>query len=220
MPISSTHRYRIVADADKPTPAGLPNVAFFPYDTLEAQIAKPDRWKPTPNGPKQETSAKHTSDDVSSSHITVPKVTDEPDMAKKIDLFSALQYGTAQGYAPLTSFIRQFTRDHLHPNVPYPGGPEIIPTVGSTDGFNKVVEMIVDPWFAAEHRPEDRPHMLCEVFVYPAVLNQTLHKGVRPVAVAIDGEGMLADGKGGLRDILENWDPSTGRRPHFMYTVT
>ena len=38
--------------------------------------------------------------------------------------------------------------------------------------------------------------------------------------VAIDDEGMLAEGPGGLRDVLENWDTSKGRRPHLMYTVT
>lgn len=116
--------------------------------------------------------------------------------------------------------MRQFAREQLHPNVPYETGPEVVLTVGSTDGFNKVVEMIVDPWYPDEHPVEQRPHMLCEVFVYPAVLNQTRHKGVLPVPVEIDGEGMLADGPGGLRDVLENWDPRNGRRPHFMYTVT
>ena len=212
-------------DADKRASTGLPNVAFFPYDALEAQIAKPDRWTPTPNDPNPSASnksvaAKPNSDPIAASHITVPKITDETDLSKKIDLATALQYGQASGYLPLASFIRQFTRDHLHPNVPYVGGPETIPTVGSTDGFNKVVEMIVDPWFPEEHAAEDRPHMLCEVFVYPAVLNQTVHKGVRPVPVEIDGEGMMPDGPGGLKEILENWDPRNGRRPHFMYSVT
>jgi DNA-binding transcriptional MocR family regulator len=160
------------------------------------------------------------SEPMASSHITVPKITDETDLSKKIDLYTALQYGQAVGYLPLASFIRQFSRDHLHPNVPYVGGPETIPTIGSTDGFNKVVEMIVDPWLPEVHAAEDRPHMLCEVFVYPAVLNQTVHKGVRPVPIEIDGEGMMADGPGGLREVLENWDPRNGRRPHFMYSVT
>lgn len=194
---------------------------FFPFDTLEAQIAKPDRWTPSPNHPGEGAAATQESDEpVAASHITVPKIADEVDPLKKIDLATALQYGTAQGYPPLKSFVRQFTREHLHPNMPYDSGPEVVLTIGSTDGFNKVVEMIVDPWFPGVHAAEDRPSMLCEGFVYPSVLVQTQHKGVRPVPVEIDGEGMLADGPGGLREVLENWDPRNGRRPHFMYSVT
>ena len=30
---------------------GLPAEAYFPYDTLEANVATADRWKPTPNDP-------------------------------------------------------------------------------------------------------------------------------------------------------------------------
>ena len=88
-------RYRVVADADKRASTGLPNVAFFPYDTLEAQIAKPDRWTPTPNDPNPSASnksvaAKPNSDPIAASHITVPKITDETDLSKKIDLATAL----------------------------------------------------------------------------------------------------------------------------------
>jgi len=45
-------------------------------------------------------------------------------------------------------------------------------------------------------------------------------RGVQPVPVKIDFEGMLVTGKGGLADVLENWDVSKGKRPHLMYTVT
>ena len=45
-------------------------------------------------------------------------------------------------------------------------------------------------------------------------------RGLGIVPVAIDDEGMLVSGKGGLEDVLENWDFSKGRRPHLMYTVT
>jgi hypothetical protein len=30
---------------------GLPNNYYFPFDTLEAKVARPARWKPTPNDP-------------------------------------------------------------------------------------------------------------------------------------------------------------------------
>lgn len=201
----------------------MPNVKFFPYDTLEAQIAQPDRWTPTPNDPMGAAAAttKPSSDpSTAAAHITVSKVTAERDPMKKIDLATALQYGTAEGYPPLRSFIRQFTRENLHPVVPYLHGPEVILTCGSTDGFNKAVDLITDPWYPETDPVEDRPAMLCEVFVYVSAITNVKPKGVQVVAVEIDDVGMMASGPGGLQDVLENWDPRNGRRPHFMYTVT
>jgi DNA-binding transcriptional MocR family regulator len=103
--------------------------------------------------------------------------------------------------------------------VPYQGGPEVILTCGSTDGFSKAVEMIVEPWLPGRDPVEERPGMLCEVFVYMNGPSTVKPKGVQIVPVEIDEEGMLAYGPGGLKEVLENWDPRQGRRPHVMYTV-
>jgi hypothetical protein len=48
----------------------------------------------------------------------------------------------------------------------------------------------------------------------------TRPRGMQVVPVKMDGVGMLASGKGGLEDVLENWNESKGKRPHLMYTVT
>jgi DNA-binding transcriptional MocR family regulator len=153
--------------------------------------------------------------------MTIPKFASAAlDPAERIDLSTALQYGTAEGYPPLRSFLRQFTRSNLHPNVPYLDGPEIILTCGSTDGFSKVAELIVDPWREGVDDVRDRPGMLCEAFVYMVPATTVRPKGVQVVPVEMDAGGMKASGPGGLEDVLENWDPSKGRRPHFMYTVT
>lgn len=144
----------------------------------------------------------------------------ETDAARKIDLATALQYGTAQGYPPLLSFIAQFTRENLHPNVPYAGGPDVVLTVGSTDGFSKTLEMFVDPWNPERDDVADRPGLLCETFVYGNILTQSIPKGVQIVPVKADGGGMVATGPGSLEDVLTNWDYAKGRRPHLMYTVT
>jgi DNA-binding transcriptional MocR family regulator len=214
------------------TRAGLPNANFFPYDTLEAQVAKPERWTPTPNTPGDgdddeaaagisgRMAAAKVSDVKAATHVTVPHASNEANPMKKIDLTSALQYGTAEGYPPLRSFIRQFTREHLHPNVPYLGGPEVILTVGSTDGFAKTLELLTNPWSPDIHEAKDRQGLLCEVFVYSNALGQALPRGMQAVAVEIDGEGMMASGPGGLEDVLSNWDERNGKRPHLMYTVT
>jgi len=161
-----------------------------------------------------------SSDDMAAAHLTVPKAMEETDPIKKIDLASALQYGLAQGYPPLLSWVRQFARDCRHPNVPYRDGPDVMLTVGSTDGFAKTLELFVNPWSPKLHDVRDRPGMLIETFVYANVLAQAMPKGVQPVPVAADEGGMRASGPGGLEDVLANWDESKGRRPHLMYTVT
>ena len=45
-------------------------------------------------------------------------------------------------------------------------------------------------------------------------------RGLNIVPVAIDDEGMVAQGSGGLSDVLDKWDTSRGKRPHMIYTVT
>ncbi len=192
---------------------------FFPYDTLEAQIAKPERWEPAGDPAAERRPADHGG----ASHVTVPKAVgpDAPaDPAERIDLAGALQYGQAQGYPPLLSWVRQFTRENLHPDVPYSGGPDVALTVGSTDGFAKTLELFVNPWSPATSRPQDRPGLLCETFVYGSIIGQAAPKGVQMVPVAADEGGMCVAGPGGLDDVLANWDVSKGRRPHLMYTVT
>lgn len=139
---------------------------------------------------------------------------------KKVDVATALQYGQANGYPPLLDWVRQFTRDHLHPDAPYSGGPDVILTCGSTDGFAKTLEMFVNPWIEGLNDPRERPGLLCETFVYGNILSQAEPKGVQIVPVKADEKGMLADGPGGLEDVLKNWDSSKGKRPHLMYTVT
>ncbi|KAK4189603.1 pyridoxal phosphate-dependent transferase [Podospora australis] len=196
---------------------GLPNPHFFPFDTLEAQTAKPERWTPTPNYPGEASSAATpASGPAAPTHITVPSQSNEKDLLKKVDLATALQYGMAQGYPPLLSWVRQFTRENLHPNVPYRDGPEVILTNGSTDGFSKALNLFVSEWRDTDDI-RDRPGMLCETFVYTNVPNQAMPLGVQMVPVKADESGMSPED---LEDVLANWDPSRGKRPHLMYTVT
>ncbi|KAJ4414544.1 hypothetical protein N0V85_003105 [Neurospora sp. IMI 360204] len=198
---------------------GLPNPKFFPFETLEAQSAKPERWQPTPNHPSPGTDKKDPAA-AEPTHITVPTVSGEPNPMKKVDVATALQYGQADGYPPLLDWVRKFTRDHLHPDAPYSGGPDVILTCGSTDGFAKTLEMFVNPWIDGLNDPRERPGMLCETFIYPQILSQAEPKGVQIVPIKADEKGMLVTGPGGLEDVLANWDASKGKRPHLMYTVT
>lgn len=193
---------------------------------MEAQAAEPTRFTPTPNYPDQPNGndgAKENGQNAtpSSSHIVIPRFSPSTNPLAKIDLNTALQYGTAEGYPPLMSFVRQFTRENLHPNVPYRGGPEVIMTCGSTDGFSKSLELLTNPWSeSAGSDIRDRPGILCETFMYSNVLAQAQPRGISIVPVEMDKAGMLARGPGGLKDVLENWDSSKGKRPHLLYTVT
>ncbi len=203
---------------------GLPNYNNFPFDTLEATTALPQRFTPTPNKPvdppSEQLAATTLSSDSTSSRVVVPKAAETVDILRKIDLKSALQYGTAQGYPPLYSFLRQFATENMHPNVPYAGGPEIIVTCGSTDGFAKTIEALSNVWNEDRDWIRDREGLLVEEFCYMNAIQTGRPRGLNIVPVAIDAEGMLAGGKGGLEDVLEHWDYKRGKRPHLIYTVT
>ncbi|KAE9364594.1 PLP-dependent transferase [Stipitochalara longipes BDJ] len=209
---------------------GLPHASLFPFDTLEAQIAQPQRWKPTPNDPNDPskdlsaqfaaTSIKKDTDVSVAAHLTVPHTSAVADPLQKIDLTTALQYGQAQGYPPLYSFLRQFTRENLQPNVPYEGGPDIALTCGNTDGLSKTLECFTNVWSEERDWIRERPAILCEEFAFMSAIQSCRPRGIAVAPVKIDSEGMLPDGPGGLEDVLENWDESQGRRPHLMYTVT
>lgn len=190
---------------------------------MEAQSAKPERWTPTPNYPDREDDHQDATGNGSqpkaATHLTVPMASGEKDPVKKIDLETALQYGTGEGYPPLLSFVRQFSQRVLHPNVPHSAGVDVVMTCGSTDGFSKTLELFNNPW--SEGDPISRKQgLLCEIFMYSNVLSQSQPRGMNIVPVEMDADGMLAHGTGSLEDVLENWDSSKGQRPHMLYTVT
>lgn len=184
----------------------------------------PDRFQPTPNDPvdppPSHLQASNLSDVHPSGRIVVPHTSKGPDVLRRIDLATALQYGTAQGYPPLYQFVRQFTTQNLHPHVPYQGGPEVILTCGNTDGFSKALQAFSNEWAAGKDPVDEREGLLCEEFCYMNAIQGAIPRGLNIVPVKIDDEGMTAYGPGGLQDVLENWDFSRGKRPHLMYTVT
>lgn len=206
---------------------GLPNRWYFPFDTLEAKVAPPNRWQPTPNKPVDPPveNGKMTANSdkppfTQSNNLLVPHGSDEQNPLKKIDLETALQYGTAQGYPPLYYFLRQLTRNHLHPNIPYRDGAEIILTCGNTDGFSKILQTVTNEWSEEKDWTRDREGLLVEEFCYMNAVQAARPRGLNIVPVGIDDEGMRTEGKNGLREVLENWDYKKGKRPHLMYTVT
>ncbi|KAL6233946.1 hypothetical protein BDW75DRAFT_213749 [Aspergillus navahoensis] len=191
---------------------GLPNASYFPYDTLEASAAQSQRFPTVPGGRKAKGSE-------TSERIVVPRESQSA-TPKKIDITTALQYGTSEGLPPLATFVNKFTREHLHPNVPYAGGPGTLLTTGATDGFSKAVEAFTEIWNPDRDGVHLRQGVLCEEFVYMNAIQTVKPRGLNIVPVAIDAEGMLPHGPGALDEVLENWDYRKGRRPHLMYTIT
>lgn len=189
---------------------GLPNVAYFPYDTLEATIAPSDRLQ----GGQEPSSA--------SGRVTVPKISKDTDPSTLVDLSTALQYGTAQGYPALYSWLKEFTKTYMHPGIPYAGSADIILTCGNTDGFRKVIELFSNEWHPETRPSEDQQSILVEKFTYGSAVQSAVGRGLHPVPVEIDENGMIAEGPGGLRDVLENWESKGEKRPlpHLMYLVT
>jgi DNA-binding transcriptional MocR family regulator len=108
----------------------------------------------------------------------------------------------------------------MHPNWAYKGGPEVILTCGSTDGFSKTLEAFTNIWDEERDWIRDREGVLCEEYAYMNAIQAVRPRGLNVVPVAIDDEGMLAHGKGSLSDVLDNWDVYRGKRPHLIYSVT
>ncbi|KAL4804927.1 pyridoxal phosphate-dependent transferase [Aspergillus unguis] len=188
---------------------GMPHASYFPYDTLEASAAHCERFPTVPHGKKTE----------SSDRIIVPGQSQSA-VPKKIDVATALQYGTAVGLPPLATFVNQFVREHLHPNVPYARGPDTLLTTGATDGLSKAIEAFTETWNPDRDPVHLRQGILCEEFVYMNAIQSVQPRGLNIAPVAMDAEGMLPYGPGGLSDVLKNWDFRRGRRPHLLYTIT
>lgn len=84
----------------------------------------------------------------------------------------------------------------------------------------KTLEALTNVWSEEKDWIREREGILCEQFAYMSAVQTARPRGVQVVPVKMDGVGMLADGPGGLEDVLENWDFSKGKRPHLLYTVT
>ena len=111
-------------------------------------------------------------------------------------------------------------REHLHPNVPYAGGPEVTMSCGNTDGFSKTIELFTNIWNPDRDLIQQREGVLCEAFTYMNAIQTIRPRGLNVIQVAMDEQGMRVSGEGGLADVLGNWDYRRGRRPHLMYTIT
>ncbi|KAJ6262254.1 Aromatic amino acid aminotransferase [Drechslerella dactyloides] len=207
--IKGLYKYRTVPGIVN-LAGGLPAPSYFPFDTLSASVASSDRFAESMNASllSMLKSSKRTR------HITVPKF-DPPagDPLTDVYLASALQYSAVEGFPKLRAFVKEFAVKHQHQGrIPY-DSPEVIMTCGNTDGLSKALNILGD------RARGDK--MLVEKYVYSGGPQTAAMLGIGIMPVEMDKEGMMADGDGGLREILDSWDTDNdGPRPHLMYTVT
>lgn len=132
---------------------------------------------------------------------------------------TALQYGTAQGFPPLYAWLKTLVNSVYHPNIPYQGKADVVITSGSADGLSKVYDILFNEWDETVNDRKDREGLMVEEMVYAPPIAQIRHKDVNIVPVRMDAEGMQTAGRGGLLDVLENWDYAKGKRPHVIYLI-
>lgn len=158
-------------------------------------------------------------EDPQTHQIYIPRQSEDSKSVHRIDLETALQYGSAQGYPPLHAWIRKLTNSIYHPNIPYEGGADVMINGGSSDGLSKVFELLFDHWDEDLSSIRDRQSLIVEEFVYGPPIAQIKPRNVNIVPVKMDTEGMLAYGPGSLFDVLHSWDYSRGKRPHVVYII-
>ncbi|KAF8314571.1 pyridoxal phosphate-dependent transferase [Cantharellus anzutake] len=195
---------------------GMPPPEYFPFDSISADALVPESL----GGPSP---ASHTQDTfgpmswlwgwlfASTKHMprtrpfTIPKFSPDPKSPTAIQLSTSLQYGTAQGHPALVEFITHFTRKVYQPlNT----DSAVLLHVGNTDGWVKVVQTFC----------EFGDYLLTEDWAYTSALSAAAPYGVKPVGVAMDGQGLRADA---LEEVLEHWNPARrgGPRLPVLYTV-
>ncbi|KAH8893574.1 aromatic amino acid aminotransferase [Thozetella sp. PMI_491] len=193
---------------------GLPFPGNFPFDTMELLTVAPGSLRgPDPGNSRPEVG------NMAASNLRIPRTAAGPNSIRRIDLDTALQYGSAQGYPPLHAWLKKLANSVYHPNIPYDGGADVLINGGSADGLAKIYELLFNPWDQDVNDFSDREGLLVEEFVYAPPIAQIRPKDVNVVPVKMDMEGLLAHGPGGLLDVVKNWDVSRGKMPHVLYLI-
>lgn len=135
--------------------------------------------------------------------ITVPKWPSKPD---ELSLSTALQYSTAEGMPALLKFTYDFTARVYQPAT---ADFKTLMCCGSTDAWGKIVTTLCN-------RGDG---VLCEEWTYSSALSTAWPNGIKPVAVDMDGEGIIP---AAFESLLRDWDPTKRggmQRPRVLYTI-
>ncbi|GAA5883335.1 hypothetical protein JCM3774_005247 [Rhodotorula dairenensis] len=184
---------------------GLPPPEAFPYESISAQTLARNSFKTTEQGIAawiwnwlSGGGSKKKTDE-----WTIPKWDDDK---SRVQLSTALQYGTAAGLAPLAQFIYDFTARVYRPAT---SDFKTVINAGSTDAWGKIVTSLCNPGDG----------VLAEEWTYPSALATAWPSGIKPVPLPMDGDGLTVDG---MDQVLANWNPDEHegmQRPRVLYTV-
>ncbi|KAK4056974.1 hypothetical protein OIO90_001874 [Microbotryomycetes sp. JL221] len=121
------------------------------------------------------------------------------------DLATALQYGSANGYAPLVSFIREWVKSVYEPAT---SDWQVLLHNGNTDGVSKMVRLLCNPG----------DYILVEAMTFPSSQGVWIPMGCKGAGIKMDQYGIRADD---MRHVLETWDQTHpgDKRPHVLYVV-
>ncbi|KAJ1926312.1 hypothetical protein IWQ60_003900 [Tieghemiomyces parasiticus] len=181
---------------------GLPPAGTFPIRSLVAGAPVPDpQDKHAPDGCYNRSDQKMTT--LRLPFYPPPDVPDAlaTSMAA-VTLCSALQYGSAEGSAPLLDFLRDHVRAVHHP--PYEDW-DLIATTGNTDALAKALGLIGSPG----------DYLLVDEWTYPSTVDAAQSHGIHLVPVPMDHDGMRP---AALDNMLTTW-PLRDRRPKMLYLI-
>jgi aromatic amino acid aminotransferase I len=185
---------------------GLPNPAYFPFDSISADTLIPPSFATSADsekkGPFSWIWGLFSNRKDATSPITIPKYPKDP---TDLNLATALQYGLSRGLPQLQQVVHEFTRTVYKPA--YSNFTTMVHT-GNTDGWMKAALTLCNPGEG----------ILASAWTYPSAMATILPHGISPVPVSMDGQGMRSDS---LRTTLAGWDEGARGmpRPHVLYII-
>lgn len=165
---------------------GMPFPAYFPFNSVDVEYQKPNSLLEKAQ---------------STSHFNITKYGSKDGTG--VDLANLLQYGAVEGHPTLLKYLKELVAIGIDP----PADWETLVTCGSTDGLNKILQIL----------SEEGDRVLVEKFTYVSFLAAAAPLGVSPIAIDIDEQGMSVKH---LRSTLEAIKKSGSRMPKMLYIVT
>jgi aromatic amino acid aminotransferase I len=187
-----------------PMAGGIPSPEYFPFESLSAEILPVDHVPlDNPRTPKKAW-FDWTFGYKKLEKISVPKYVHD---AKPTDLqlATSLQYQAATGPPALPLFLRKYVETVFKPAY---ADWDVLLNVGNTDGWSKIVGMLMEKGDA----------VLVEECTYPGAENAFLPLECEMVAIKMDGEGVIP---AHMDKVLGEWDEEKRgkKRPHVFYTI-
>ncbi|KAF8915874.1 pyridoxal phosphate-dependent transferase [Mucidula mucida] len=184
---------------------GTPPPDYFPFASLSGELLVPNSfplstspssslswfWRLFGSGKKEKTET-----------VTVQKWPAQPG---DLNLAQLLQYSPATGDSHLADIVKEFTDKVYQPA--YKNYTTLV-SAGNTDGWGRAALTLLNP---------GEGFLACE-WTYASALASIKPWGVKPVPIAMDGQGMSSLD---LRNTLANWDENARgmKRPHVMYII-